>query len=179
MYWQTTKYCRLWLIIDRPDLSSERVPHKDTTVTNIWSWEPEGVRHKTYWLTDWPSVMWFWFWLLQLVNPMPNLTGLGYLVSGGNKYRNLAFQVGESQKMETIKYACESQWDSDPRKTVLAMSSNNWKLQTWPLIREGATHQQINTCLKKIIKERRKIGRVSQMGAWQKDRLADWPSVVI
>jgi hypothetical protein len=38
---------------------------------------------------------------------------------------------------------------------------------------------KVRNCLKKIIKERRKIGRGSKMGAWQQDRLADWPLVVI
>jgi hypothetical protein len=33
IYWQTTKYCRLWLAKDRPDVSPERAHHKDTTVT--------------------------------------------------------------------------------------------------------------------------------------------------
>jgi hypothetical protein len=41
------------------------------------------------------------------------------------------------------------------------------------------TDQQTRTCLK-IIKERKgKIGRGSQMGAWNQDRLVDWLSVVI
>jgi hypothetical protein len=31
--WQTTKYCRLWLVNDRPDLSSERAPYINTTIT--------------------------------------------------------------------------------------------------------------------------------------------------
>jgi hypothetical protein len=33
---------------------------------------------------------------------------LGYPVPGGNKYRNLALQVGGASKIETIKYAHES-----------------------------------------------------------------------
>jgi hypothetical protein len=40
---------------------------------------------------------------------MPLCTGISpYLVSGGNKYRNLALQVGEISRIETIKYAHES-----------------------------------------------------------------------
>jgi hypothetical protein len=59
------------------------------------------------------------------------------------------------------------------------LSSLYCKLQSRPLVREGAPHQQTCNCLK-IIKERRgKIGRGSQMGAWHHDRLADWLSVVI
>jgi hypothetical protein len=61
--------------------------------------------------------------------------------------------------------------NSDPRKFALAMSSYNGKLQTRPLVREGAAHQQIRNYLQ-IIKERRKIGRESQMGASHQDRLA-------
>jgi hypothetical protein len=41
--------------------------------------------------------------------------------------------------------------------------SNNWKLQTRLLVRKGAPHQHTCNCLK-IIKERRIIGRGSQMG---------------
>jgi hypothetical protein len=33
---------------------------------------------------------------------------LGYSVPGGNKYRNLALQVGGVSKIETINYAHES-----------------------------------------------------------------------
>jgi hypothetical protein len=36
------------------------------------------------------------------------LTQLGYPVPGGNKYRDLALQVGGVSKIETIKYAHES-----------------------------------------------------------------------
>jgi hypothetical protein len=58
MYWQSTKYCGLWLTIDRPAVSSERAPHKNTTATNIWSWEPEGARHQ-----DRLSVV-TWLWII-------------------------------------------------------------------------------------------------------------------
>jgi hypothetical protein len=50
-----------------------------------------------------------------------------------------------------------------PEKTALTMPSNNWKLQTRLLVREGAPHQQTRNCLK-IIKER-EIGHGTQMGA--------------
>jgi hypothetical protein len=34
------------------------------TLTNIWSWAPDGVRHQDL-LIDWPSVaMWHWLWLV-------------------------------------------------------------------------------------------------------------------
>jgi hypothetical protein len=53
-------------------------------------------------------------------------------------------------------------------------AGNNWKVQTRPLVREGAPHQQTRNRLK-IIKERMgEIGRSSQMGAWHQDWLADW-----
>jgi hypothetical protein len=35
---------------------------------------------------------------------MPGGVLLGYLVPGGNKYRNLTLQVGGVSKIETIKY---------------------------------------------------------------------------
>jgi hypothetical protein len=50
------------------DLSSERAPHMDRTVTfqprlNIWSWAPDGARHQDR-QTDWLSVaMWLWLWV--------------------------------------------------------------------------------------------------------------------
>jgi hypothetical protein len=53
---------------DRPDLLSERAPHKNKTVTvtqvkMIWSRAPDGARYQDL-LTDWPSVaMWLWLWL--------------------------------------------------------------------------------------------------------------------
>jgi hypothetical protein len=49
-------------------LLSERAPHKKQdrncqTVTNIWSWAPNGAWHQD-WLTDWSSVaLWLWLWL--------------------------------------------------------------------------------------------------------------------
>jgi hypothetical protein len=50
--------------------------------------------------------------------------------------------------------------DSDPRKTVLARPSNNWKLQTGSLIREGAPHQQTCNCIKIIQKGKKNWSRV-------------------
>jgi hypothetical protein len=58
----------LILTKDRPDLSSERAPHRGKTATlrkrkKIWSQVPESARHQDT-LTDRPSVvMWLWFWL--------------------------------------------------------------------------------------------------------------------
>jgi hypothetical protein len=57
------------------------------------------------------------------------------------------------------------------RCTSLARPSNNWKLQTRPLVREGAQNQQTHNCLK-MIKGKRQIGRWCQIGAWHQDRLA-------
>jgi hypothetical protein len=58
---------------------------------------------------------------------------LGHPVSGGYKYGDLALQVGRVSKIGIIKYGLEY------RGTALAMASSNSKLQTHPLIREGAT----------------------------------------
>jgi hypothetical protein len=49
---------------------------------------------------------------------------LGYPVPGGNKYRNLALQVGGDSKIETINYAHESR-GTNLRKAALAMPSKN------------------------------------------------------
>jgi hypothetical protein len=38
-------------------------------------------------------------------------------------------------------------WDSDLRMTAPSRASSNCKRQTRPLIREGASHQQIRNCL--------------------------------
>jgi hypothetical protein len=58
---------------------------------------------------------------------------LGHPVPGRCKYWDLALQVGEVSRIETIKYGPES------RRTVLVRTSSNSKLQTHPLVREGAT----------------------------------------
>jgi hypothetical protein len=55
------------------------------------------------------------------------------LFPGGYKYGDLAFQVGGVSRIVTIKYGLES------RGTALARTSSNSKLQTRPLVREGAT----------------------------------------
>jgi hypothetical protein len=39
-------------------------------------------------------------------------------------------------------------WDSDLRKTPLAMPGKNWKIYTRLLVREGAPHKQTWNCLK-------------------------------
>jgi hypothetical protein len=41
-------------------------------------------------------------------NTKDTILQLGYLVSGGSKYRNLALQVGGVSEVETINYAHES-----------------------------------------------------------------------
>jgi hypothetical protein len=62
-YWQLTYYCWPTLTKDRPTISSERAPSRTKnrncqTVTNIWSWAPDGARHQDR-QTDRPSVaMW-------------------------------------------------------------------------------------------------------------------------
>jgi hypothetical protein len=58
---------------------------------------------------------------------------LGYLVPGGYKYGDLALQVGGVSRIGTIKYGLKS------HGTALARTSNNSKLQTHPLVREGTT----------------------------------------
>jgi hypothetical protein len=73
--------------------------------------------------------------------------GEGYNWAGGNKYRNLAIQVGGVSKFETIKYGHESN-GTNQRKTALARPGNNLKLQTRLIVRQDAPHQQIRNCLK-------------------------------
>jgi hypothetical protein len=51
------------------------------------------------------------------------------------------------------------------------------KLQTRPLVREGAKNNKHATVWRKFQVER-KISHRSQMGAWHQDRLADWQAVV-
>jgi hypothetical protein len=49
----------------------------------------------------------------------------------------------------------ESQTGNSPadlKKTALTRSSNNYKLQNRPLVREGASHEQTHKCLKIIIR---------------------------
>jgi hypothetical protein len=58
---------------------------------------------------------------------------LGIPVPGGYKYEDLAFKVGGVSSIATIEYGLES------RGTVMARTSANSKLQTRPLVREGAT----------------------------------------
>jgi hypothetical protein len=70
-------------------------------------------------------------------------------------------------------------WDSYPRKTPLAMPSNNWKLHTRPLVRKGAPHQQTRNSLKVTKKKKEEIGFESQMGVWHQDKLTNSPSFVI
>jgi hypothetical protein len=68
-------------------LVREGAPHRQNrnclTVTNIWSWAPDGAWHQD-WLAEWPSVvMWLWLWLKIRCNkrsasterPTPPLVG--------------------------------------------------------------------------------------------------------
>jgi hypothetical protein len=56
--------------------------------------------------------------------------------SWGYKYEDLALQVGEVSRTGTIKYGLESSG------TALARTSSNSKLQTRPLVREGAKNNK-------------------------------------
>jgi hypothetical protein len=58
---------------------------------------------------------------------------LGHTVPGGYKYGDLALQVGGVSRIGTIKYGLQS------HGKALARPSSNSKLQTSPLVREGAT----------------------------------------
>jgi hypothetical protein len=51
------------------------------------------------------------------------------------------------------------------------------KLQIRPLVREALQNNKPETVWRKLQGER-KIGSGSQMGAWHKDGLADWLSVI-
>jgi hypothetical protein len=57
-------------------------------------------------------------------------------------------RLGGVSKIETIKYAHESHWDSDLRKAVLVMPNKNLKLQTRLLVREGPHINQPATVYK-------------------------------
>jgi hypothetical protein len=59
----------------------------------------------------------------------------------GYKYGGLALQVGRVSKIHTIKYGLESRGTQDSRGTALARPSSNSKLQTRPLVKEGAVKQ--------------------------------------
>jgi hypothetical protein len=63
--------------------------------------------------------------------------------------------------------------DSDPRERALARPSNNWKLQTLPLVRGGTPHQQTSNCLKIIFKLRKNWLWVPD---GVPDTKTDWPT---
>jgi hypothetical protein len=65
---------------------------------------------------------------------------VGHPVPGGYKYRDLLLQIGEVS-YGTVKYGREFCGDLDLRVTALARPTSicKSKLQTHPLIREGAT----------------------------------------
>jgi hypothetical protein len=58
---------------------------------------------------------------------------MGHPVPGEYKYGDLALQVWGVSRIGKIKYGIES------RGIVLARASSNSKLQTRPLVRDGAT----------------------------------------
>jgi hypothetical protein len=62
-----------------------------------------------------------------------HLNCLGHPVPGGYKYGDVALQSLRVSRIVTIKHGLES------RGTALARTSSNSKLQTRPLVREGAT----------------------------------------
>jgi hypothetical protein len=66
--------------------------------------------------------------------------------------------------------------DLDPRVTALDRPRSNCtsKLQTHPLVREGATYQETHNRQT----ENKNLVMGSRWGARHQDRLADWPSVV-
>jgi hypothetical protein len=63
----------------------------------------------------------------------PSAQGYIWGDPGGYKYGDLTLQVGGVSRIGTIKYGPES------HGTALARTSSNGKLQTSPLVREGAT----------------------------------------
>jgi hypothetical protein len=60
-----------------------------------------------------------------------------------------------------------------PRKAALARSSNKCKLQTRPLVREGAQHQQIRDCLKIIQKRKEEFVTGPR---WMSETKTGWPT---
>jgi hypothetical protein len=76
----------------------------------------------------------------------------------------MALQVGGVSKIGTIKYGLES------RGTALARSSSNSKLQTRPLVREGATNPELS---KEKFKEKEKLIVGPR---WVPDIKTDWPT---
>jgi hypothetical protein len=63
-FWQWTKYCWQRLTGDRPDLSSERAPHRDNTANFRQKISGHKSQSELDTKTDWPSVVtWLWLWL--------------------------------------------------------------------------------------------------------------------
>jgi hypothetical protein len=81
----------------------------------------------------------------------------------GYKYGDLALQVGGISRIGTIKYGLEF------RGTALARTSSNSKLQTRPLVREGATKITNPQLSKGNFKEKEKL----VAGPWN----TDWPTL--
>jgi hypothetical protein len=63
---------------------------------------------------------------------------LGHPVPLGYKYRDLALQVGGVSRIGTMKYVLESH-GTQTESNCAGETSSNSKLQTHPLVREGAT----------------------------------------
>jgi hypothetical protein len=123
---------------DRPDLSSERAPHKYKTVTvtqviKIWSSAPDGcfIPRQTGRLTVGRNIR-----LRLRLRLSPCGGGVEYI------HRNPASRRRRWKGKSRI-------WvlrDSDPKMTALARASSNCKRQTRPLVREVAPNQQTRNC---------------------------------
>jgi hypothetical protein len=83
---------------------------------------------------------------------------LGNPVPEGYEYGDLVRQAGGVLRIGTIKYG-RVPWNSGPNGTALAMTSSNSKLQTRPLIGEGATKYQTRNCPKKISRTKKNWSR--------------------
>jgi hypothetical protein len=98
------------------------------------------------------------------------LRGRRHFVSIKYKYGDLALQVGGVSN-ETVKYGREFCGTSTPR--VTAQKQLYSKLQTRPLVREGATKEQTRSCLKEISSRKKIWSRVpdGRLTPRQTDRL--------
>jgi hypothetical protein len=104
------------------------------------------------------------------------ITWLPY--SWGNKYRILAPKLGGISNWDSAIWS-QVPRNSHLRKTALARPSKNCKLQIHHLVREGTPYWEKKMQLSNIHGRKRKTGHRSQVMAWHRDRLIDWPSVVI
>jgi hypothetical protein len=102
---------------------------------------------------------------------------LGHPLPGGYKYGDLALQVGWSLRWDSKIWPLVLR-NFDPKVTALARTRSNCTLNYRPaLSSESALQNNKPAIVWKKFRGERKIGRVSQIGAWHQDRLADWLSV--